>query len=349
MSARLGLIIPLCLILVLLAFGLYRGDSVGGSGDGISPPPSSNYSPNSVPPEALRGVKELGELRSKVSVGLERVNGKQEVHQATVRVLDSSGEPVSGARVFVVSGSVEEEFDETDSYGVSTIPERVFVDRIVASKKGFTLGEVWTTEIENEYEYSINLKASSRISGRVVAGTGELGACGEVTVFAQPWSMGLVHLEPTNAKMASRQSPCLLTCSTDPDGYFVIEGVDPSLTYRISAFKLGWMCTSFINDVYPRSADVLIEVERVFALQFKFEAEGRKDPIPLVDLRKPGSRRIAVRLEPPNQETVKLGDEIGPLVGLPPIPEGYTRFLFSQHGAVGPIGPFRCSGSPVGY
>jgi hypothetical protein len=269
--------------------------------------------------------------------------------KARILVTDVAGAPLAGVSLFTLAGAVEVSCGLTDQGGIALLPESDFVDQVIARKEGYALATLRISKIEIEDEFKLVMYGSQTISGRILSGTTFRPECVGVTVLAQPWTPGHVYFDPILAEVSARRSLTQLTCETDENGEFTLVGIDPKLRYRLSAFKKGWICKAFLEDVLPGEPSAVLEIDEVFALQYRLVAGVERKWTPSENLFSGGSRYRVMSIEPPQGDFVKLGKEVSEMVGFE-IPGGDSHFLlFAGRGAVDEIGPFGFHAAPVGY
>lgn len=187
-------------------------------------------------------------------------------------MVDSFGQPVSGAQLLAKSASLAETLGESGPNGIVEASAGLRCDVVVAVKDGYARGTAaWgdfrpgtTTDVVLGEELPIGGVVIHWKTGRPVSG---------VLVYARPTSQGYVG-NPYDTLLAGMQSPVVSTAVTDSEGRFTLGGLLGGEVYDLVAASPGLYSTHPIRGTEAGSTGHVIKVEILYGLQIELVAPG---------------------------------------------------------------------------
>ena len=196
------------------------------------------------------------------------------------KVVDSSGSVVSGAQVWFSDGSIEELQGKSDSKGLiqcasahwrRAVTERAF---LTAYREGFAPGNAALPMEPALRPIEIILQPAWTVRGRVVGPLdAEVGAGFSVAVIRSDSAPNVQSFR------AGKRGPDWICAEADPEGRFVLEGLDRSLSYQLVAWGPGFIPDGWSRVVSFSSAadEQIAKVTPIYGCRFKFsDAENGK-------------------------------------------------------------------------
>ncbi len=189
------------------------------------------------------------------------------------KVVDTSGSVVSGAEVWFSNGSIEEVQGKSDSEGLiqcasahwrRTVTERAF---LTAYREGFAPGNAALPTEPARQPIEIVLQPAWTVHGRVLGPLdSEVGAGFSVAVIRSDSSPNVQSFR------VGKRGASWICEEADPEGYFVLEGLDRSMSYQLVAWGPGFIPDARSGLVSFSSAadEQVAKVTPVYGCRFKF-------------------------------------------------------------------------------